>query len=253
MNVYLKNDSLEMEPLTDEERIGAARDPLTTPEQLNKLSMDDDSCVRYYVAGNPVTPIEAITRLAHDDDEDVSELAISSAVIQPGTLRELSTHTNVVQRVAVARHPLTPTIVLNSLSTDADRHVRANVARNPSTPLSVLNALSLDEAEDVRVSIAGNPKVSQALLIQLLERTNYDDIRVLAAAAGNRALPSRMLIQFVSDDRPLIRMSAASNPLLKPEQMNELLFDSDEYVRKALMRNPALPGSLSMCCVDDLL
>ncbi|MBL0539683.1 hypothetical protein JD519_21580 [Aeromonas caviae] len=79
--------------LTDEERIGAARDPLTTPEQLNKLSMDDDSCVRYYVAGNPATPIEAITRLAHDDDEDVSELAISSAVIQPGTLRELSTHT----------------------------------------------------------------------------------------------------------------------------------------------------------------
>jgi hypothetical protein len=48
-------------------------------------------------------------------------------------------------------------------------------------------------------------------------------------------------------------MSAASNPLLKPEQMNELLFDSDEYVRKALMRNPALPDSLSMCCVDDLL
>ncbi|WP_324031189.1 hypothetical protein [Aeromonas caviae] len=93
MNVYLKNDSLEMEPLTDEERIGAARDPLTTPEQLNKLSMDDDSCVRYYVAGNPATPIEAITRLAHDDDEDVSELAISSTVIQPGTLSELSTHT----------------------------------------------------------------------------------------------------------------------------------------------------------------
>lgn len=227
MNVYLKNYSLEMEPLIDEERIGAARDPLTTPEQLNKLSMDDDSCVRYYVAGNPVTPIEAITRLAHDDDEDVSELAISSAVIQPGTLSELSTHTNVVQRVAVARHTLTPTIVLNSLSTDADRHVR--------------------------VGIAGNPKVSQALLIQLLERTNHDDIRVLAAAAANRALPSRMLIQIVSDDRPLIRMSAASNPLLKPEQMNELLFDSDEYVRKALMRNPALPDSLSMCCVDDLL
>ncbi|GJA21206.1 hypothetical protein [Aeromonas caviae] len=63
MNVYLKNDSLEMEPLTDEERIEAARDPLTTPEQLNKLSMDVDSCVRYYVAGNPATPIEAITRL----------------------------------------------------------------------------------------------------------------------------------------------------------------------------------------------
>lgn len=253
MNVYLKNDSLEMEPLTDEERIGAARDPLTTPEQLNKLSMDDDSCVRYYVAGNPATPIEAITRLAHDDDEDVSELAISSAVIQPGTLSELSNHTNVVQRAAVARNPLTPIIVLISLSTDADRHVRANVARNPTTPLSVLNVLSLDEAEDVRVGIAGNPKVSQALLIQLLERTNHYDIRVLAAAAGNRALPSRMLIQFVSDDRPLIRMSAASNPLLKPEQMNELLFDSDEYVRKALMRNPALLGSLSMCCMDDLL
>ena len=253
MTAYLKNDSLEMEPLTDEERIGAARDPLTTPEQLYKLSMDDDACVRYFVAGNRATPIEAITRLAHDDDDDVSELAISSAVIQPDTLSELSNHTNVVQRAAVARHPLTPTIVLNSLSTDADRHVRANVARNPSTPLSVLNALSLDEAEDVRVGIAGNPKVSQALLIQLLERTNYDDIRVLAAAAGNHTLPSNMLVQFVSDERPLIRMSAASNPLLKPEQMNELLFDSDEYVRKALMENPALHGSLSMCSVDALL
>ena len=68
--------------------------------------------------------------------------------------------------------------VLIFLSTDVDRHVRANVARNPTPPLSVLNVLSLDEAEDVRVGIAGNPKVSPALLIQLLERTNHDDIRV---------------------------------------------------------------------------
>ncbi|WP_223925449.1 hypothetical protein [Aeromonas caviae] len=183
----------------------------------------------------------------------MSELAISSAVIQPGTLRELSTHTNVVQRVAVARHPLTPMNVLIFLSTDVDRHVRANVARNPTTPLSVLNTLSLDEAEDVRVGIAGNPKVSPALLIQLLERTNHDDIRVLAAAAGNHTLPSNMLVQFVSDERRLIRMSAASNPLLKIEQINELLLDRDEYVRKALMENPALHGSLSMCSVDALL
>ncbi|MFM5517516.1 hypothetical protein ACKKBH_07320 [Aeromonas dhakensis] len=253
MTAYLKNDSLKMEPLTDEERIGAARDPLTTPEQLYKLSMDDDACVRYFVAGNRATPIEAITRLAHDDDDDVSELAINSAVIQPDTLSELSNHTNVVQRAAVARHPLTPMNVLIFLSTDVDRHVRANVARNPTTPLSVLNTLSLDEAEDVRVGIAGNPKVSPALLIQLLERTNHDDIRVLAAAAGNRTLPSSMLVQFVSDERPLIRMSAASNPLLKIEQINELLLDSDEYVRKALMENAALHGSLSMCSVDALL
>ena len=253
MTAYLKNDSLEMEPCTDEEWMGAARDPLTTPEQLYKLSMDDDACVRYFVAGNRATPIEAITRLAHDDDDDVSELAISSAVIQPDTLSELSNHTNVVQRAAVARHPLTPMNVLIFLSTDVDRHVRANVARNPTTPLSVLNVLSLDEAEDVRVGIAGNPKVSPALLIQLLERTNHDDIRVLAAAAGNRTLPSSMLVQFVSDERPLIRMSAASNPLLKIEQINELLLDSDEYVRKALMENAALHGSLSMCSVDALL
>ncbi|MBL0539739.1 hypothetical protein [Aeromonas caviae] len=122
------------------------------------------------------------------------------------------------------------------------------MARNPSTPLSVLNALSLDEAEDVRVSIAGNPKVSQALLIQLLERTNHYDIRVLAAAAGNHTLPSNMLVQFVSDERPLIRMSAASNPLLKIEQINELLLDRDEYVRKALMENPALhQGGIALC------
>lgn len=251
MSVYLKNYSFEMEPRTDEERMGVARNPLTTPEQLNKLSMDYDSCVRYYVAGNPATPMEAITLLAHDDDEDVSELAISSAVIQPGTLSKLSNHTNVVQRAAVARHPLTPMGGLISLSTDADRHVRANVARNPTTPLAVLNALSLDEAEDVRVGIAGNPMVSPVLLIQLLARTNHDDIRVLAAAAGNRALPSNILVQFVFDERPLIRMSAASNPALQIEQINVLLSDSDEDVRRAIMDNLALPISLRICSVDD--
>ncbi len=56
MNVYLKNDSLEMEPLTDEERIVAARDPLTTPElhipveneHLFRFKMNADSGLRVH-------------------------------------------------------------------------------------------------------------------------------------------------------------------------------------------------------------
>ena len=50
------------------------------------------------------------------------------------------------KRGIAARHPNTPTAVLEKLALDEDPFVRGQVASNPNTPAAVLEKLALDEA-----------------------------------------------------------------------------------------------------------
>ncbi len=45
-----------------------ARNPNTSPESLERLANDEDSCVRYWIARNPNTLPETLDRLANDYD-----------------------------------------------------------------------------------------------------------------------------------------------------------------------------------------
>lgn len=57
--------------------------------------------------------------------------------------------------------------------------------------------------------------------------------------------------RLASDERPLIRMAAAGNPILPVNQMVELACDEDKHVREALLNNPALPTQVLLKLASD--
>jgi hypothetical protein len=141
-----------------EARRGAAANPNSPPDTLERLAADNDSGVRRGVARNPTSPLDIMMRLAQDIDPIV--------------------------RWGAARNPSSPPGLLGRLAADPDHEVRCYIAGNPNTPPSALEQLARDPNPDVRHALAGNPRCPSRELKKLLRDP---DKRVRDQAASNPA------------------------------------------------------------------
>lgn len=107
-----------------EERVKLARDPSTSPEELDRLSHDSDEDVRCWVAEHPLTSTETLNRLSHDLEWLV--------------------------RLQVAGHLSLSHEAFERLSHDPIGSVRWAIALNPMVPVGFLILLVSDEVEGIR-------------------------------------------------------------------------------------------------------
>ena len=104
--------------------IYTALNPNTPVDILEKLSADEDSLIRYGVAGNPNTPVDILEKLSADKDSYV--------------------------RQAIALNPNTPVNVLTKLSADNDYNVLVNITNNPNYLVELVEQLSTSKYFDIQ-------------------------------------------------------------------------------------------------------
>lgn len=137
---------------------------LKTDTDAGKISAgeDEETHIKFVLAGNPHTEASVLRRLAVDQNHRI--------------------------RSRVAENPQTPAEVLESLTQDASADVRMCIAENPSAPVELLRKLAADQSDDVRLSLAGCAKLPSDVLESLAEDQNpYVVDAARKALAGSKA------------------------------------------------------------------
>jgi len=121
-NVISEMQSVNVKDLTLYQKRGVAIHRNTSPEVLDRLAIDEDWGVRYWVATNPNTPSEALERLANDDDYCV--------------------------RCGAAKNPNTTPEALERLADDEEWVVRQFTADNPNYKRKSNNKITIELTEE---------------------------------------------------------------------------------------------------------
>lgn len=177
----------------------AAQDPLTDPDTLQRLALDNSEYVRQCVASNPSTPFDAMIRLAGD----VSRLV----------------------RKALAGNPMVPDQALRKLATDADLLPRLTydaLAAIGTPPMSrqefadrfqdACTVLDFD-AYDARLAAWYAP---YATGLELWTMASIPEPRVLREVARNLRCPPGILRKLATHPDAAVRQAVASNPRTPP-------------------------------------
>jgi hypothetical protein len=90
----------------------------------------------------------------------------------PTTLDRLAGDADWRVRLAVARHPATPSATLDRLAVDATWWVRRAVADNPATRAATLDQLAADVDWLMRYDVGKHPNTPVATLLRLAEDKN---------------------------------------------------------------------------------
>lgn len=140
--LHLKMNYYVSKPLTSEKigvLLNAIQELWHSKEKLKDCGLsDDDSHVRYVMAGNPHTSPEILVRLAAESKHQI--------------------------RARVAENPRTPASALWSLARDFEKEVRIAVSDNPNAPDNILEELAKDSHDDVRLEMASNPALPTHIL-----------------------------------------------------------------------------------------
>jgi hypothetical protein len=150
-------------------------------------------------------------------------------------------------RQAVASNPMAPLDIVRFLMTPDNIMGRRGAAANPSLPEDIYANLLLDSDEKISHGLAANSGLPTHMLhclanseCDLTSRFAKDTLakRTPRHSAGEDELEaSRYLLNRHED--PILNL--ALDPKSTPDQLSELLSSSNQIVRSALAKNPALP------------
>ena len=235
-----------------------ARNPNTPAATLERLASHAYPRVRMVVASNTNTPTATLETLAKDANVWVKESVASNPNTPTATLEKLAEYLAVCVKSAVASNPNTPTATLERLASNPNTsarvlkmlaehpkaQVKVYVASNPNTSESTLSILLEEENQSVysaanealsrkysavpdeEVSgVARYPDTSEAELLELAEDR---DVGVRRAVASNPKTPESRFYEDPAE--ALVRVRVASNPDTTPEELEQLLYDSNFWV-----------------------
>jgi energy-coupling factor transporter ATP-binding protein EcfA2 len=146
---------------------------------LERLAQDEHFEVRLALASNPNAPASVLSVLVHDTNQS-GRFGIQNvpAIIrkywtQEKHLKFDSTDDEIEQfaqlgigriRIAVARNPNTPAMVLEELAKDKEDFVRIATVGNPNVPADVLQRIAMEGSKYERSGVAGNPSATAIML-----------------------------------------------------------------------------------------
>lgn len=123
--------------------------------------------------------------------------------------------------VPLLYHPNLPVKLMELYAHHPSAWARKQLARNPNLPEDVMNTLANDQNASVLASLAENPNTPKHLLDKLFETENKE---VLMAFARRIDESSSSFVRTLAYHRnPIIRTSVSMNPLLKDEDILELI------------------------------
>jgi hypothetical protein len=244
-------------------RLGVADNTATTPETLARLTNDAEDRVRAVAAGNKYTPQEALRKLIKNGASYGVLLAIAgNKGASPKTLSLLATSVLAgtldsddklrIFRAAINQKSF-PALAFSKLM--PVKKLRPQIAKHPRTPTALLEILAQDEDPAVRKAVTSNSKAPVAIL-QLLRKdeddtTAYDALYALERAAASSTTPSD-LEQLAGDEDGGVRLAVAENLDAPPAVLERLADDKDRGVRIAVLKNPNTPpAALERFAADD--
>lgn len=233
-------------------QVGAGSSRLT-PEQLERLAIDDDRDVRAAAARNPALPIAILRSLQHDRDgfvrteADEAALIRSSEDVIPLSSDDLELRIRTGRASIAAVYPDLPVSVQMGLAESQDWRVRHRLAANPTASPNVLHKLVRDEDVDVRKEVAQNPR-SSVKSRRLLCSDESPEVRAISVALTD---DPKVLDAAANDDDADVRRKVAANGAASVEALRSLASDTSAEVRTEIARREALPDDIVMRLAAD--
>lgn len=218
-------------------RAALAANPAIGDNLIHVLASDPDPDVRRNLASNPQVPLEVLTRLA-DGTRIGSTLLPRIATASRAEIEELAASPHPVVRMLLAERRDLPPEIRDALAADPDAKVVKSIAPHPGLSDTLLRAMVERHGVRVVAKVAKNPDAAPALL-EDLARHEPPVRKALREIARHRNATAPTLLICLSDGqaRPL----AAGHPVLPSKVVVELLTDDDWQVVEAAAANPALP------------
>lgn len=206
--------------------ISRARDPRTSPDELEQLATARRVAVRLAVAGNPSAPFRTLRLLAQDKNFGV-RVALAEC-LHDSARRAAAQSDDPVVRIVVARHSDLTDEVTDLLAVDADPEVRETLAKHTESP-ETFRLLKADPVGAVRAGASENPCVS----VQDLEALAGDpEPAVRAAVARSPRTPAALVERLATDPIAGVRSAAYDAMPLRSEVV--------ENVRRTISRLASL-------------
>ena len=248
-NLLIRRDgSIQNENIENYLLVLKAKDPNTTPEELDKLSNNKNENVKHSVASNTSTPPETLIKLSNDKNENVRYSVAMNSSTPPEILVKLASDENYMFRELVTRNQSTPLETLIKLSDDEHNHVRISVATNSSTPPEILVKLASDEHYYVRKAVASNTSTSPETLVKLSDDDHND---VKHSVATNSSTPPEVLVKLSNDENYYVRKAVATNSSTPPEVLVKLSDDENNNVRYSVAMNSSTPPEVLVKLSND--
>lgn len=228
-----------------------ARNPRTPPETLDAFARRGAPEVKQNVLQNPETPLETIQFLyktkAYDPD-DSALLELLKNADYPMEAKEtllnilVQSSSGFIQ-MQVATNSLTTPEQLTKLSASTNQVALRNIARNPKTPPETLDALARRDSPELKKEVLRNPSTSPETIRFLYNAGTYDpDDRYLPELLKNADYPAAakeaLLDILASSSSSYSQRMAAAHPLATPAQLKRLSATTDWRVLTSIVENP---------------
>ena len=131
-----------------------------------------------------------------------------------------------------AKHPKTPSGILDYLSKDDDYYIRRIVALNENATPEILTRLASDSELEVRLSVARNRNTPEDILLKLYNESNNADKRNMQLSLlDNDNAPSSIIDDCAKSDDDGIRCAAAYHINISLDTLNAMVNDECTEVR----------------------
>lgn len=212
-------------------RLAAARMlPIGNTEVRSLLFSDKDPEVRW----------QALERSTDDPDPLLGEV-----LAELGSSRE--------KRIDFVTDRVTASRSGRSKNERSDK-VAQIIARHPATPSEILDLLVAEKSAGVLLALASNPSLRTETLEQVVQkmlRVRTPDVRSLYASS--KGTPNAVFENLSVDKNVLLRIAVAKNMFAPVGVLSQLAQDSSVAVRLAAMANKAVPDGVAAAIALKLL
>lgn len=218
-------------------RADLAENPAIDDALIRTLATDRGHDVQRRLAHNPGIPLDVLAYVA-GATRIGSTLLPRIAAASPAEVRQPAESPSPVVRMLLAERRDLPAEVRDAPADDPDAKVVKSVTPHPGLSEDRLRAMADRHGVRVLARVAANPDASPELLVDLA-RHEPPVRRALRAIARHPNATAPALLCCLAD--PKSRPVAAGHPALPSRVVVELLSDDDQQVVEAAAANPALP------------
>ncbi|MFF3176596.1 hypothetical protein ACFVQ0_28710 [Streptomyces sp. NPDC057900] len=228
-------------------RAELAENPAIDTALMRKLAADRGHDVQRTLAHNPRVPLDVLPALAAAVRIGPTLLPRISAATD-AEAEDLSRSSNPSVRMLLAQRRDLPGGVRDRLAADPDAKVARSIAPHPGLSEHQLRTMTARHGVQVMAKVAANPDTPPALLEEL-SRHDPPARKALREIARHRDASGPALLACLADSRA--RPRAARHPALPTRTVVELLSDDDWQVVEAAAANPSLPPAVMRDLVSE--
>jgi hypothetical protein len=166
---------------------------------------DSYSKVRAAIARKSDLSLEALAYLVQDKADVVQRTLVGNLTIKAATLTVMSQDQRLPMRELTAKHPNTPTEILEKL--DHDEQLQKQLAGNPHTSIQILERIANKGTQDI--ALIKNPKTPHDIVRSILIKLSIDPrYKIRQIIARHPQSSQAILEQLAKDPEPKVNRIA---------------------------------------------